>query len=49
MPIWVRKFTFQKIKEFHEKQNEQVKKATKSNKPKFPQVAPSYNVKAPKK
>jgi len=27
MPLWLRKFTFQKIKEFYEKRNEEVKKS----------------------
>jgi hypothetical protein len=31
MPTWLRKFTFKKIQDFHNKQNEQMKSQTKSN------------------
>lgn len=29
MPLWLRKFTFTKIQEYYDKQNEQVKAASK--------------------
>lgn len=54
MPIWMRKFTAQKISEFNDKQNEEVKKASKgktssSSVPKGPAIRnTSYSVKANK-
>jgi len=59
MPIWLRKFTFEKIKEFYEKEREEVKKQQNMLKNKSgkevsrPNIAPSkpptYVAKAPKK
>jgi hypothetical protein len=54
MPIWLRKFTFHKIKEYHEKQNEEVEKSQGKNKQSAdiarPNVAnPTYSTKAAKK
>jgi hypothetical protein len=61
MPIWLRKFTFNKVKEFYDKQNEEKDKientlANRSNKNDLsrPNIAPkqptpTYIVKAPKK
>lgn len=48
MPIWLRKFTFNKIKDWHEKKNDtqQKEKTTELLKP---QIDPTYNTKAPKK
>jgi hypothetical protein len=55
MPIWLRRFTFEKIKEFYEKEQEQQEKQTQlvNNKKTVsrPNIAPkpTYTVKAPKK
>jgi hypothetical protein len=58
MPIWLRKFTFEKIKEFYEKEHEEAEKQQNliSNKNKLnisrPSIAPkqpTYITKAPKK
>lgn len=53
MPIWLRKFTFNKIKQFHEEREEANKKMQKKvqNKPQIhrPGVKPTYSVKAPNK
>jgi len=57
MPIWLRKFTFNKIKEHFEKQNEEVEKQQNmlNNKQSArkeiarPNIAPTYTTKAPKK
>ena len=58
MPIWLRRFTFETLKEHYEKQNEQVNKQQNmlSNKGKGdisrPSIAPkhpTYTTKAPKK
>lgn len=53
MPIWLRNFTFQKMKEHYEKEAEEMKKATKgkggSSMPKGPAIRqPSYTTKASK-
>lgn len=54
MPIWMRRFTAQKISEFNDKQNEEMKKASKgksstSSVPKGPAIKrPSYSTKARK-
>ena len=54
MPIWLRKFTAQKISEFNEEQNKEMKKASKgksssSSTPKGPAIKrPSYSTKARK-
>ena len=55
MPIWLRRFTFLKIKEYYDKQQEEQEKATKqlknsSNKsPAKPNISPKtdYVAKAP--
>jgi len=59
MPIWLRKFTFEKLKEYYEKQKEETEKQqnmlkNKSNKeisrPNIaPKQQPTYVSKAPKK
>lgn len=58
MPIWLRRFTFQKIKKFYEDENEAVEKQNKqmenksksSSKPLTPNVSqPTYSTRAPKK
>jgi hypothetical protein len=57
MPIWLRKFTFHKIKEHYDKQNEEAEKQqnllnNKQNSSKEvarPNIAPTYTSKAPKK
>jgi hypothetical protein len=58
MPIWLRRFTFEKIKEFYEKEREESEKQQNlmSNKGKSnisrPNIAPkqpTYTAKAPKK
>jgi hypothetical protein len=57
MPIWLRKFTFNKIKEHFDKQNEETEKQqnmlkNKQNAQKEiarPNIAPTYTTKAPKK
>jgi len=49
MPIWLRKFTFQKMNEFYEEQNKQNGKTsqTPQNMPKGPNIKkPSYSTKA---
>lgn len=51
MPIWLRNFTFQKINEWYEKQNEEAEKASKKGGggklPKGPNIKkPSYSTKA---
>ena len=54
MPIWMRRFTAQKISEFNSKQNEEIKKASKGKSssspvPKGPAIKrPSYSTKARK-
>lgn len=50
MPIWIRRFTFQKLKEYYDKksdQQEQWNKAQKSQQPQIlrPGVGPSYSTK----
>jgi len=57
MPIWLRRFTFNKIKEHFDKQNEEnekqqnmLKNKQSSNKEiARPNIAPTYTTKAPKK
>jgi len=52
MPIWLRKFTFQKMNEFYEKEKEEINKASGKNKlgnstPKGPAIRkPTYSTKA---
>lgn len=54
MPIWLRKFTFQKLKEHYDKankENESWENAQKSQLAKIqrPAIDPSYSVKLPSK
>jgi hypothetical protein len=52
MPIWLRKFTYHKIKEFYDKEAEEMEKTQNINKPSKdisrPNVAPTYSTKAAK-
>jgi hypothetical protein len=53
MPIWLRKFTFNSIKEWYEKKQEEEKKLYNQNKttsPKVskPNISPTYTAKASK-
>jgi|11_taG_2_1085331.scaffolds.fasta_scaffold80112_2 hypothetical protein len=48
MPIWLRRFTFNKLKEWYEKQNKESTNE-KVNTLQRPAVDPTYNIKAPKK
>ena len=50
MPIWLRRFTFQKLKNHYEKVNEETSnKNVKSNKDiKGPDIKPAYSTKASK-
>ena len=57
MPIWLRNFTFQKLKEWYEKEQEQIEKQNnqltnknidKIARPDIPQAS-TYNAKVPKK
>lgn len=49
MPIWLRNFTFTKLKDFYEKQNEDSQQPTKSdNVFKGPNIQPYYSTKASK-
>lgn len=51
MPIWLRKFTFNKIKDYFDKRNEEQERANQvmSNKnkqlPKGPDIKPTYTTK----
>ena len=47
MPIWLRRYTFQKLKEWYSEQEKQSKQTNKPSIP--PKRTPNYNVKAPKK
>jgi len=58
MPIWLRRFTFETLKEHYEKQNEQVNKQQNMlnnkgkgdiSRPSIAQKQPTYTTKAPKK
>jgi hypothetical protein len=55
MPIWLRKFTFRKIQDYFDKQNEEIEKRknTLNNTDKAeisrPAIKPDYSYKAPKK
>lgn len=61
MPVWLRRFTFNKIQEYFDKQNEEAEKQQKivSNKTDIKEIArpniqspspnPTYSYKAPKK
>jgi hypothetical protein len=57
MPLWLRKFTFEKIKEFNEKQQEELEKSrqkntlhnSSKNEVARPNIKSDYSFKAPKK
>jgi hypothetical protein len=58
MPIWLRRFTFETLKEHYEKQNEQVNKQQNMlnnkgkgdiSRPSITPKQPTYTAKAPKK
>ena len=55
MPLWLRKFTFEKIKEFYEKEKNEMEKRNKQvsndppNKLARPNITPDYSYKAPRK
>lgn len=58
MPIWLRKFTFEKIKEYYEKQQEEAEKqqnllkntsSKEITRPNITSKQPTYIAKAPKK
>jgi hypothetical protein len=55
MPIWLRRFTFEKLKEYYEKQKEENEKQQNMLKNKSgkeitrPNITPNYTTKAPKK
>jgi hypothetical protein len=49
MPIWLRKFTFNKLKEWYDKQNEDTQPPTKpSTAIARPNIKPAYSTKASK-
>jgi hypothetical protein len=48
MPIWLRKYTFMKLKEYYDKQNEEVKAQSKTKELARPDIKPSYSTKASK-
>ena len=48
MPIWLRNFTFNKIKDFHEKQNKQPEEKENTGPILGPNISPSYSTKASK-
>lgn len=55
MPIWLRKFTFRKIQDYIDKQNEEIEKRsnkqTNTTKAEIsrPNIKPDYSMKTPKK
>ena len=55
MPLWLRKFTFEKIREFYEKEKEEIEKRNKTmsndspSKLARPNITPDYSYKAPRK
>jgi hypothetical protein len=51
MPIWLRKYTFNEIREFYEEQANQQKQQTKSSTKKSlgPDIDPTYTTKASRK
>jgi len=55
MPLWLRKFTFEKIREFYEKEKDEIEKRNKTmsnespNKLSRPNITPDYSYKAPRK
>lgn len=49
MPIWLRRFTWNSVNEWYEKQNEEQQQATPKEKvPKGPNITPTYSTKASK-
>lgn len=56
MPIWLRNFTFNKLKEWYDKEQEQIEKQNNQltnnsgkNQVVGPDITPTYNAKVPKK
>ena len=51
MPVWLRKFTWNKIKEHYDKENEVTSQQPNNSKELIsrPNINPSYVIKAPKK
>jgi len=52
MPIWLRKFTFQKMKEFYDKENKENEKHYNQRKKRTvakPKIKPTYRTKASNK
>lgn len=49
MPIWLRKFTFNKLKEYYEKEIEESTSKKSSKLPLRPDVDPTYNSRLAKK
>lgn len=51
MPIWLRIFTYNKIKEFYDKENENnnIQPTIQPNKIDKPNIQPNYTTKAPNK
>ena len=48
MPIWLRKFTFHKLKDYYNEEKENDEKALSDAKRKFKTRTPNYRTKAPK-
>jgi len=50
MPIWLRNYTFNEIKEFYDNQNKELNQSDNSNNPKIsqPDINPTYNTKVSK-
>lgn len=52
MPVWLRNFTFGRIKEYFDKEKEAIEKASsksKSSTPLKPNIKPNYKTKIPRK
>ena len=51
MPIWLRKFTFNELKEFYENENKKYQNQQPTRKPEIarPGISPTYKSKASKK
>ena len=52
MPVWIRKFTFLKMKEFYDKENKANQKAYEKNKrisKNIPKIKPTYTTRASNK
>jgi len=48
MPIWLRRYTYQEILEYHEEQNKNSKTNTTTKKIARPDIKPDYTTKASK-